>query len=389
MHMDSFILDLSVLLVGAAILSYFAVLLKQPIIIAYILCGIIAGPWGFGWIKNVDFIDGISHLGITLLLFLAGLSLNPKELVRLFQKTAIVTFINCLFSFVIAFAFAYLFRFSLIDSLCIGLALMFSSTILVVKLLPTTTLHQGKMGSSCIGVLILQDLIAIAVLAFIRSLGAEEGSVLSFSILSVKLIFFIAGLFLFQLVVLKKVMARVDRLQEVLFVFGLAWCFGIASISHSMGLFYETGAFFAGVVLAEHKVSLFISESLKPLRDFFLVLFFFTLGAKLDLFIMKDIFVPALILATVFVVFKPLVLKKAFILSGENDEFSREASIRLGQLSEFSLLVALLAVELSHISTSAAQLIQLTTIFTFIASSYIVVLKLPTPIGVSTQLRKD
>jgi len=136
------------------------------------------------------------------------------------------------------------------------------------------------MGAICISVLILQDLIAIGVLALIRSLGATDGALVSYAFLLVKLAVFVSLLALFEYFILRRVFARVDRIQEALFILGLAWCFGVASISNSMGLFYETGAFFAGVVLARHKISFFISERLKPLRDFFLVLFFFTLGAQ-------------------------------------------------------------------------------------------------------------
>lgn len=387
--MDVFIFDLSILLVVSAVLSYAAVLFKQPIIIAYILCGVLVGPWGIRWVEHIEFIEVVSHLGITLLLFLAGLCLHPQRLIQLFRKTTLVTLTNCLCSFIIAFLIALLFRFPIIDSLCIGLALMFSSTILVVKLLPTTTLHQERMGGSCIGVLIMEDLLAIAVLAFIRCIGAPEGAILSFALLSFKLCVFIAALLAFEFFILRKIMAHVERLHEALFILGLAWCFGIASISNSMGLFYETGAFFAGVVMARHAISRFIAEELKPLRDFFLVLFFFTLGAKLDLFIVKDIFIPASVLALIFILVKPWIFKVAFLRTGEQKDFAQEAGLRLGQLSEFSLLVAILALELGHITTSASQLIQLTTIFTFIASSYIVIFKYPTPIGVSEKLIKD
>ena len=387
--MESFFLDLSVVLVGAAILSFFAVLLKQPIIIAYIVCGIVIGPWGIGWIKNAEFIELISHLGITLLLFLAGLCLHPQKLVRLFRKTFFATLGNCLISFLVAFLFARFFQFGMVDSLCIGLALMFSSTILTVKLLPTTKLHQQKMGAICIGVLIMQDLLAITVLAMIRCLGAPQGVAASFGVLLIKLVIFIGILLVFEQFVLRKIMAKVERLHETLFVLGLAWCFGIATISNEMGLFYETGAFFAGVVLARHPISLFISEKLKPLRDFFLVLFFFTLGAKLDLLVMKTILLPALILGSIFIVLKPWLFKKFFVLAGETPDFAKETGIRLGQLSEFSLLVALLAFELGHISSDASQFIQLVTILTFIASSYIVVFRYPTPIGTSEKLITD
>ncbi len=387
--MEDFILDLSILLVGAAVLSYLAVLLKQPIIIAYILCGVLVGPWGFGLIKHVEFIESISHLGITLLLFLAGLCLHPQKLLGLFKETSLVTLVNCLSSFVVAFLFSLLFQFSVIDSLCIGLALMFSSTILVIKLLPTTKLHQKRMGAICISVLIMQDLLAIAVLAFIRCISAPQGALISFSMLLVKLCVFIVALVLFEHFVLRKVMSRVERIHEMLFILGLAWCFGVASISNEIGLFYETGAFFAGVVLARHKIAFFITERLKPLRDFFLVLFFFALGSQLDLLVLRNILVPSIILAGLFAVIKPWIFRKTFAWSGEEDSFARETGFRLGQLSEFSLLVAFLALELGHISNSASQLIQLTTILTFIISSYLVVYKYPTPIGTSEKLIRD
>jgi len=387
--MDNIIFDLSIVLVVAGILSYCAVLCKQPIIIAYIVCGIIIGPWGIGWIKHVEFIETISHLGITLLLFLAGLCLHPQKLIGLFKKTAIVTLANCLVSFFIAFLFAWIFKFNLVDSVCVGLAMMFSSTILVVKLLPTTRLHQERMGAICISILIMQDLLAIAVLALVRCYSLSGPLFYNYGILGLKLIAFIAVLVLLEQFVLRKIMHRIERIHEALFILGLAWCFGIAIISNQMGLFYETGAFFAGVVLARHKISFFISERLKPLRDFFLVLFFFTLGAELNFLIMKDILIPALVLAGIFIVIKPLLFKWMFLKIGEEKSFSKEAGMRLGQLSEFSLLVAILAFELGHISASASQLIQLVTIFTFIISSYFVVFKYPTPIGVSEKLIRD
>ncbi len=387
--MENFIYDLCILLVGSAILSCVAIFLKQPIIIAYIFCGVLAGPWGFGWIKHTEFIEIISHLGITLLLFLAGLCLHPQKLIELFKKTAMVTFINCIVSFLFAFVFSLLFRFAIVDSLCIALALMFSSTILTIKLLPTTTLHQQRMGALCISVLILEDLIAIAVLALIRCLDAPQGVWISFITINIKLCVFITILVLFERYVLQKIMAHIERIHEALFVLGLAWCIGIATVSHQMGLFFETGAFFAGVVLARHKIALFISEELKPLRDFFLVLFFFSLGAKLDLLIMKDIFLPAVLLAAIFVFMKPLVFKRAFVMVGEKKDFSKEIGMRLGQLSEFSLLIALLAFESGHISNRASQLIQLATILTIIASSYLIVFKYPTPIGTTDKLTRD
>ncbi len=387
--MENFILQLGIVLIGSALLSVVAIIIRQPIIIAYIVCGIIVGPWGMGLIRNVKFIEIISHLGITLLLFLAGLSLHPQKLIGLFKKTSLITLANCLGSFVIAFSFALLSRFTITDSICIGLALMFSSTILVVKLLPTTRLHHEKMGAICISILILQDLLAVTVLTLIRGLNLPGSVFSNLGLLFVKLLIFIIILYFAEQFVLRKLMFRIERIHEAIFVLSLAWCFGIAIISERMGLFYETGAFFAGVLLAKHRISLFISENLKPLRDFFLVLFFFTLGAKLNLFVMQRILTPSIILALIFIVIKPWLFKRSFIWSGEGSDFSKETGVRLGQLSEFSLLVAILAFNLGHITKAASQFIQLVTILTFIASSYIVTLRYPTPIGPSKQLKKD
>lgn len=387
--MDGFILDLSIVLVGAAVLSFLAVLLKQPIIIAYILCGVLVGPWGIGLIKHVEFIESISHLGITLLLFLAGLCLHPQKLVALFKKTALPTAVISLVSFLLAFTVALVFQFNMMDCLFIGLALMFSSTILVVKLLPTTKMHQQRMGAICIGVLIMQDLLAVSVLVFIRSLGAPQGVLFSFSLLVLKVMALIGLLFVIEQFVIRKIMARIERLHETLFVLGLAWCFGVATISHQMGLLYESGAFLAGVVLARHPISLFISEKLKPLRDFFLVLFFFSLGAGLNLALLKGMWIPVSLLVVIFIMLKPWLFKKMFISSGETEEFSTEIGLRLGQLSEFSLLIAVLAFKLGHISGNASQFIQFVSIFTFIISSYLVVYRYPTPIGITEELIKD
>lgn len=387
--MEDFLLNLSIVLVGTALLSFLAVVFKQPIIIAYIACGVLVGPWGAGWIKHVEFIEILSHIGITLLLFLAGLCLHPQKLIRLFKETALATFASCFISFIIAFFCARIFNFTILDSICIGLALMFSSTILAIKLMPTTRLHHQKMGAICIGVLIMQDLLAIIVLSFLRSFNSLQGAINNFIPLIAKIFLFIGALFLFEQFILRKIMLCVERLHELLFLFGLAWCFGAAGVSNSMGLFYETGAFFAGVVLARHPIALFISERLKPLRDFFLVLFFFALGAKLNLLIMRGIFLQALVITLIFILVKPWIFKKFFMLAGEQAPFAQEIGIRLGQFSEFSLLIAIMAFSLGHISINASQLIQLVTILTFIASSYLVISKYPTPIGTSEQLIKD
>lgn len=386
---ESFFLDLAVLIVFAAFLSYLAILLKQPVIIAYILCGIIAGPNGFKFIEGVDFLDSASRMGITLLLFLAGITLHPRHLARLFSRTSLVTVGSCITSFVIAFSFATIFNFSFINSLYIGFAMMFSSTIMVIKLLPTTKLHHGRIGALCIGLLILEDLIAIAILILIRGLKNGEAMPLEFGLLILRTAVFIAIVFLLEQFVIRKIMLQVDRFQETIFIIGIAWCLGLAVIASKIGLSFEIGAFFAGVALARHPISLFISEKLKPLRDFFLVIFFFVLGARINIFELNSILLPALILAGLITFIKPFYLFQYLKLARIEPDLAKETSIRMGLLSEFSLLIAITALALGNITGRAAQFIELVTILTMIFSSYRVVLTLPTPIGTQEKLIRD
>ncbi len=386
---ENFFSDLTGLIVFAAILSYLAIILKQPVIIAYIFCGVIAGPHGLKLIRQIDFLDSASRVGVTFLLFLAGITLHPRHLARLFSRTSLVTAASCITSFVIAFCFAGIFGFNVINSLYIGFAMMFSSTILVIKLLPTTKLHHGKIGALCIGLLILEDLIAIAVLILIRGLRQGEAVPLEFALFVLRTAVFVAILFILEQFVIRKIMLQVDRFQETIFIIGIAWCLGLAVIASKIGLSFEIGAFFAGVALARHPISLFISEKLKPLRDFFLVIFFFVLGAQINIFTLGSVLLPALILAVVFAIVKPIYLSKYLFMAKVEKDLAHEASLRMGLLSEFSLLIAITAFSLGNISQQAAQFIELVTMLTMIISSYRVILTLPTPIGTEERLIRD
>jgi Kef-type K+ transport system membrane component KefB len=189
--------------------------------------------------------------------------------------------------------------------------------------------------------------------------------------------------------VLERLIARFDQIHEYIFLLAIGWCLGMAELAHLIGLSYEIGAFVAGVTLATSPIALFIAESLKPLRDFFLILFFFSLGAGFQLDTVRELVAPAAALAVAVLLVKPWVFKKLLVRAGEKRSLSREIGIRLGQNSEFALLIAVLAVEAGFVNKDVGYLIQMTTLMTFIASSYIVVLRYPTPIAVSDRLRRD
>jgi Kef-type K+ transport system membrane component KefB len=169
----------------------------------------------------------------------------------------------------------------------------------------------------------------------------------------------------------------------------IGWCLGIAELAATMGLSHEIGAFIAGVALATNPIALFIGESLKPLRDFFLIIFFFSLGASFNLEMINAVLLPAILLAALTLFIKPLVFRYLLRGAGETSQRSGEIGVRLGQISEFSLLIAVLGLELKVIGEQASYLIQVTTLLTFIVSSYFIVLRYPTPIALNDKLRRD
>jgi Kef-type K+ transport system membrane component KefB len=392
--------DISIVIVASAVLSYIAVKARQPIIIGYIAAGVIFGPAAtrlFGetelaklfMISDMEFISHVSKIGITLLLFLAGITLHPTHLLAYGRTTLIVTALSCVSSLAMAWVTIVAFGFSGTEALFASLAMMFSSTILVVKLLPTTTLHHERMGAICISILIAEDLIAIGVLILMGAAGKGDALWLDFLRLLASASALLGVALLAERYILRRVMKGIEKFHEALFVVGLGWCLIIAAGGVLLGLSSEVGAFFAGVVLARQKLSLFISEKLKPLRDFFLVLFFFALGAKLDIFVLTGVLAPAILLAVIFVIVKPFLLLLFFRVARLDKPASKEAALRLGQLSEFSLLVAVVAFESGLVGKTACGMIQLAVIFTMIVSTYIVIETLPTPLAVKTKLRKD
>ena len=379
MAFENIISELALIFAGAACLASIFLYLRQPVIVAYIALGMLVGPFGFKLIHNVEHIEAMSHIGIVFLLFLIGLNLPPKKLLNLFKKSMLITVLTCaLFSLVIT-GITYLFGFSVKESIIVGLALMFSSTVIGLKLIPTTALHLKYIGEVMISVLLLQDIIAILLLIFLGESGSDTGSVVVLLLILKALLFVLAATFVVRFLIFN-LFKKFDIIQEFIFVLSLGWCFLTAYVADSIGLSYEIGAFVGGCTLATLDVSLVISEHLKPLREFFLILFFFAIGSQLDFLIMQQVFVPGIVIALVIIVLKPLVYNKAFKLLKEDRKIYRELSLRLGQASEFALLIAYAALARGVIGDRASFLIQTTVILTMIISTYIITLKLQTPI---------
>ncbi len=386
--LDHIILQFVLIFAGAALFATLFLYLKQPIILAYIMLGIIVGPKGLELINDADQIEQLAHIGIILLLFLIGLNFQPAKLVGLLGPVGLVTLVTCFLFMLLGLAAAWALGYPFIDSLIIGAALMFSSTIVSLKLIPTTQLHHHHVGELMISVLLLQDVIAIVLIVLVTEGGMDNISI-SVALLLLKLIALSFISFVFVKFVITRLLLKFDVIKEHTFVMALGWGLFVAGAADMLGLSLEMGAFIAGVSLATVPIALIIAEELKPLRDFFLILFFFSIGAEFDLVVSQQLLVPGLIITALLMVAKPVIFNWGFKAIGEKPEISAELGARLGQASEFSLLVAFSALASGLIEARSSYLIQLVVVLTFVASTYWVVSAYPTPISYKRGQRKD
>lgn len=375
---------------GAAILASLVLYTRQPILVAYIALGALIGPFGFNFVSDANLLSEIAEIGIIFLLFLLGLDMQPRNLLRMLQKATLVALVSSLAFACIGFGVAFAFGFTLVECLIVGCAMMFSSTIIGIKLLPTTALHHRHTGELVVGLLLLQDLIAIIVL-LVLSGSDQQSDNQAMTIITTLLTLPLLVVVVFGLVkfVIIKLIAKFDRFHEYIFLLTIGWCLGIAMLAKQLGLSLEIGAFIAGISIATSPISQYIAEHLKPLRDFFLVLFFFSLGAAFNLSLLDDVIIPALLLAVLMVGLKPPIFKVLLRGTKEPEDIALEVGFRLGQISEFSLLIAYLATASALIGQEASHLIQATAILTFVFNTYLVIFRYPSPIAISDRLRRD
>lgn len=375
---------------GAAVLATVALYTRQPVLVAYIAVGAIAGPHGMGWISDSNLVREIAEIGIIFLLFLVGLDLQPSKLRNMLGKTFITALVSSLAFLGITMVIMLGFGFTPTESLIGGIACMFSSTIIGLKLLPTTVLHHRHIGEIVVGLLLIQDLFAILALIVLGGRGTSMTDALG-SIVEVFIALpaLLALAFIVVRYAILPLIARFDAFHEFIFLSAVGWCLTVATVSKTMGLSLEIGAFIAGVSLATSPIAAYIAEELRPLRDFFLVLFFFSVGAAIDIGIMLEVIVPTILLAVLMIAIKPVVFRLLLGWQGEEAKVSWEAGFRLGQTSEFSLLVVYLATSVALMSQEASYVIQGATVLTFLLSTYVVIFRYPSPIAVSERLRRN
>lgn len=373
---------------GTAILSTLALYTRQSLLVAYIVLGATLGPWGLKLVNNTAIIKQTGDIGIIFLLFLLGLDLQPQNLFHSLRKMSVITVSSSVLFFILGFVPSYLFGYTYQECLVVGVATMFSSTIIGIKLLPTTILHHQHTGELLISILLLQDIIAIAaILGF--EIITDKTTSLHLGLIISAFPILLAVAFTFQRYVLSPLLSRFDKIHEYIFILSIGWCLCMAQLSHTLGLSEEIGAFIAGVALASNPISFYIAESLKPLRDFFLVIFFFTMGAGFNFDYFSDVFLQACILAALVLLLKPLIFSWLLRRSGEVKSVSLEIGVRLGQMSEFSLLLIYLALETHITPPLTTYMAEAAIILTFIVSCYWTVMRYPTPLATTDRLRRD
>jgi len=388
MDMSGITFTFAAIFLGAALLASLALYTRQPIIIAYIALGALLGPYGSGVIANVRLVNDAGHVGIIFLLFLLGLDMQPRALLNSLRASSLVALLSSASFAAISGGLALLFGFSASDASVIATALMFSSTIIGIKLLPTTVLHHRHLGEVLVALLLFQDLMAIILLVVLQSAGGPGD--LS-SVIRPLLMLPLLGIGCWGAVrfVLIPLISRFDRYHEYIFLLSVGWCLGVAEIALVLGLSAEIGAFMAGVAVATSPIAQYIAVSLKPLRDFFLVIFFFAVGAQFNLATLPAVLLPAMIIAAALLTLKPVIYHGLLRGVSESHKLAWNLGFRLGQSSEFALLIGMVAFQSGVLSETGNTLIQATTILTLLISSYLVVFNFPTPIAIKDDLRRD
>lgn len=347
--------------------------LKQPLIIGHIFTGLLVGPSILGLVKSPETVGLMGELGITLLLFVVGLGLNPKVIREVGKVSLLTGFGQVLFTVTFALILTRALGYSSTESLFISVALAFSSTIIILKLLNDKKEQNKLYGKISVGFLLVQDLLATIALVIAATTGKGGFSFSSLSLLSAKGLVLAIVIFLTSRIILKPLTNFLSRSQEMLFLFALAWSFGIGTLFYELGFSLEVGALLAGVALANRAYAQEVASRLKPLRDFFLVVFFIALGSRLNLDNFQSYLAPALAMSALVLIGNPIIVMSIMGLLGYTKKNSFKCGLAVAQISEFSLIFLLLGQKNGQIDDSIVSVVTLVAIITIAVSAYMII----------------
>jgi Kef-type K+ transport system membrane component KefB len=372
---DNPFFELAAILIIASVVGLVGRLLKQPLIVAFIGVGILVGPWGLDLLESIEQVHLLAELGIAILLFVIGLKLDVK-LIKMTGKVALLTGLGqVIFTSFFGYLIAIALGFTVITALYVAVALTFSSTIIIVKLLSDKKEIDSLHGQISIGFLIVQDIVVVLVMIFLSAIGTTEkvgGPARDIALVMVKGIAALGVVGLLMRFVLPRVVKAMVHSQELLILFAISWALLLAAAGDFLGFSREVGAFLAGVSLASTDYREIISSKLTSLRDFLLLFFFVTLGAGLDLSLIGDQIRPALIFSFFVLIGNPLIVLIIMGLMGYKKRTSFLAGLAVAQISEFSLILAALGLSIGHIDEETMGLITLVGLITIGLSTYMI-----------------
>ncbi len=367
--------EMAVLLLVAAVIGAIGVRLRQPLIVAFIAVGVLVGPSALGWVSANDQIDLLAKLGIALLLFVVGLKLD-LHIIRSMGTVALATGLGqVFFTSVVGYFIAIALGMSPVTALYVAVALTFSSTIIIVKLLSDKREVDALHGRIAIGFLIVQDIVVVLVMIGLTALGeAGDTAGLGREALAVLIKggLFIVAIGLLMHYVLTPLLHQLARSPELLVLFAIAWAVALGAAGSHLGFSKEVGAFLAGVSLASTPYREAIGSRLVSLRDFLLLFFFIDLGAGLDLATLDAQVVPAILLSLFVLLGNPLIVMIILGVMGYRKRTSFLAGLTVAQISEFSLILGALGLSLGHINADTMGLITLVGLITISASTYMI-----------------
>jgi Kef-type K+ transport system membrane component KefB/Trk K+ transport system NAD-binding subunit len=348
-------------------------LLKQPLIIGYILSGILVGPFCLNIIQNTETLNIFSEMGIAFLLFIVGLHLSPN-VIKEVGKVSLVTGIGqILFTSLIGYLIATLLGFSAVTAIYIAIALTFSSTIIIMKLLSDKDALEKLYGKISIGFLLVQDLVAILILIVVSSLATGKGAGVLLLSTIIKGLILVAVLIPISYYILPTLSDFFAKSQEFLFVFAISWGFALSILFLYLGFSIEVGALIAGIMLSISPYSYEISSKLKPLRDFFIISFFIILGSQMAFGDISNLIIPAIILSLFVLIGNPLIVIILMGLMGYSKKTGFMAGLTVAQISEFSLILIALGFKTGSLSQEILSLVTIIGLITIAGSTYLII----------------
>lgn len=369
---SSIFTQISFVIATATVVAIFMRILKQPLIMSYIITGIIVGPSVLNLVQSKEAFESFSELGITLLLFIIGLGLNAG-VIRSLGKVSLYTAMTILVMIGFAGHMASLMLgFDSATSVIIGISLFFSSTIIILKVLSDNKEVNRLYGQLAIGVILVDDVIATIALVVVAAIGAHAAfTPVTVGLMGLKAVGLGVGLAVIGIKIMPRLSALFARSQELLFLFSISWGMIVATLFELAGFSHEVGALFAGVSLAGLPYATEMASRLKPLRDFFIVIFFVTLGETFTFGALGESIVPALILSAIVLIGKPFFILVSLGIQGYTKLTSFKTAIHLSQISEFSIILVIFAASIGVAQESAVAVITLVALITIGVSTYL------------------